>query len=86
MRCAVTGTAYVGCSRRIKSRRIQHFSDLRHNRHHNKRLQQDFNEYGENSFVFIIERAASDSAHARRAEIELINKRKENLSAYNFNR
>lgn len=41
-----TGICYIGSSTDIGSRLRKHFSELRFNRHPNKRLQTDFNTYG----------------------------------------
>jgi len=46
------GKKYIGSSWKIKERFKQHLSALRNNRHPNKELQKDWNEYGEESFKF----------------------------------
>ena len=49
----VNGKRYIGYTENnFTSRIYQHLYDLRHNKHHNKRLQSDFNRYGLNSFKF----------------------------------
>jgi len=45
---------YIGSSTDIKSRRRQHFYDLRHDKHHNPILQHHFNKYGEFDMGFFI--------------------------------
>lgn len=45
---------YIGSSLDLKKRRQQHLSNLRANRHHSYRMQKDFNEFGENGFVFYV--------------------------------
>lgn len=45
---------YVGRSVNAIRRLKQHMWDLRANRHHNPKLQNSFNKYGEDSFIFLI--------------------------------
>jgi group I intron endonuclease len=40
------GKCYVGATKDIRARYKQHLKELRNNRHHCKRLQEDFNKYG----------------------------------------
>lgn len=48
----VTKRVYVGRSECAKGHRVhKHFEALRHNRHKVKRLQEEYNKYGEESFV-----------------------------------
>ena len=49
-----TKDCYIGSSRNLAHRKIQHFSELRKGAHDNKRIQKTFNEFGEDSFIFII--------------------------------
>ena len=51
----VSGKAYVGQSQNIKKRIAEHFRLLRRGKHSNPRLQNAFNKYGEDSFVWTIE-------------------------------
>lgn len=46
------GKKYIGSSENIRKRFIAHLSALRNNKHPNKELQKDWNEYGEESFKF----------------------------------
>lgn len=48
------GMQYVGESTNIENRVKIHLKQLRGNRHSNPGLQKDFNEYGENAFVFLL--------------------------------
>ncbi len=48
------GRFYIGSAKRFKERWSNHYSSLRRNRHHNKFLQNDFNKYGEKTFLFEI--------------------------------
>ena len=50
----VNGVFYVGSSIEIEKRFQQHKADLRNNHHHNIRLQNAFNKYGEDNFKFEI--------------------------------
>lgn len=51
----ITGSVYVGQTVvNFGDRRDSHYSLLRHNKHSNKLLQSEWNEYGENSFEFLV--------------------------------
>lgn len=52
---------YVGSTKNFKSRKIQHKSDLKLNRHKNSRLQSDHDLYGYENFEFIIVEEKIDS-------------------------
>lgn len=43
---------YIGASSNLKVRRSKHFSELKKNKHSNSRLQNAFNKYGLDSFIF----------------------------------
>lgn len=43
---------YIGSAKNISKRFSDHLSRLRHNKHNNKLLQKEFNEYGESKFLF----------------------------------
>jgi group I intron endonuclease len=45
---------YVGCSKNIKARILNHKSFLKKNKHTNVHIQHAWNKYGENSFIFEI--------------------------------
>ena len=47
-----TGKSYVGQTINFQQRKNRHLSDLRRNKHHNKKLQNAFNKYGEQEFHF----------------------------------
>lgn len=49
---AATGQCYIGSSINIRERLRQHCSYLIHNRHHSKKLQNAFNKYSWESFVW----------------------------------
>lgn len=50
----VNGYMYIGQSKNINNRWINHRSNLNNNRHHNQKLQNAWNEYGEDNFEFIV--------------------------------
>lgn len=52
---------YIGSSNNIGRRLQKHFSELRFNRHTNKRLQEDFNEFGIEIFSWHIIEETSDN-------------------------
>jgi len=52
---------YIGSSVDITKRQYQHMSDFKLNKHHNKHLQNAWNKYGKENFVFeIIEECSRD--------------------------
>ena len=52
IRCLVNDRVYIGSTRWLEYRKKTHFSDLKKHDHHNINLQNDYDEYGRNSFVF----------------------------------
>ena len=54
IRCKANNKAYIGSSVDIKSRWIQHKSVLKAGKHNNKQLQEDYNKYGADSFLYSI--------------------------------
>jgi predicted GIY-YIG superfamily endonuclease len=50
----VDGKAYVGSSENIRRRWVAHRSTLKNNKHHSQYLQNAWNKYGKESFVFVI--------------------------------
>jgi group I intron endonuclease len=60
---------YIGSSMDIEQRWKMHKNDLRRNKHINYKLQNDWNKYGENSFVFEI---LEINDQATREEISLL--------------
>jgi group I intron endonuclease len=72
----INGKRYVGSSGRIDSRIKEHFFDLRGNSHKNAPLQQDWNEYGETAFEFLV----ILTCHPK----ELIFKEQEQIDGYDF--
>lgn len=54
IRNQISGNRYIGSTKNIRQRWIQHLSALRCGRHPNPHLQAAFNKYGEDAFVFSI--------------------------------
>lgn len=50
----VNHKTYIGSSKNIYSRLLKHFALLRHNKHENAHLQNAWNKYGEENFVWTI--------------------------------
>ena len=66
IKCLTTNKVYVGSSSNIRYRFWQHRSHLRKGIHHSSRLQREWQEYGENSFEFlVIEEVEVDKLFAR---------------------
>lgn len=57
----INGKFYIGSSGNLKNRCSIHFAHLRRNSHSNKHLQNSYNKYGENNFIFsIVEECEKD--------------------------
>ena len=54
-----THKSYVGSSFDIYKRWARHKNDLKKNIHHSEKLQNSYNKYGENSFVFLLAESAT---------------------------
>ena len=50
----INNKKYVGSTRNLKRRFCEHQSALLHNRHKNRHLQNSWNKYGEENFIFTI--------------------------------
>ena len=50
----IDGKKYIGQTSNFESRRRSHLYELRKNNHPNKRLQESFNMFGEDTFIFYI--------------------------------
>lgn len=64
----LTGDLYVGSSVNPYSRKTQHLSSLRRNKSQHPKLQSNWNEYGEDAFVFEIIEQVKDPAQLRDRE------------------
>lgn len=51
----ITGKIYVGSTKDVADRYKRHISALRAGRHSNKEMQSDFDKYGENYTVFVLD-------------------------------
>lgn len=49
-----TGRYYIGSAKNIEKRWGVHLCQLRHGKHHSRKLQRAWNKYGESSFIFSI--------------------------------
>ena len=59
----INGKVYIGQSTQYSRRWTTHKRNLRKNKHENKHFQQDWNEYGEDAFVFeVIEELPPDTS------------------------
>lgn len=54
IRCVKENKCYIGSSKDCQERVQKHFSELRLNRHTNKRLQEAFNKYGIENFIYSV--------------------------------
>jgi group I intron endonuclease len=71
----VTGKVYIGASIRGRERLSDHRAFLRHGHHNNWYLQDDWNRYGENNFVFdILERLCAVKSEIEKLEFKYIKK------------
>ena len=66
-----TDKVYVGSTKHIQRRLMKHFNELYHNRHANKKLQQDFNNYGFDDFEIIIYESTNDDLLNKEVNIQL---------------
>lgn len=61
IKCIKTNKSYIGSTKNFNHRKTRHFSQLRTNKHGNKKLQEDFNLYSIDNFEFnIIEEVEED--------------------------
>ena len=71
----VNGKVYVGQTKDLHKRKLEHFASLRTNKHHNAHLQSAFNKYGEEYFRFsVVEECGFEDLNDK--EIYWINKLK----------
>ena len=50
----VNGKFYIGSANNLKRRKWEHFCNLKHNKHCNKKLQYSYNKYSKENFKFEI--------------------------------
>ena len=79
----INGKAYIGQTKNKTKRRVDHFSLLRHNKHHNDYLQRAWNKYGEEAFEFNLLDSSESPEEIDRIEVLLIAWYKELDLCYN---
>lgn len=52
IRNLVNGKLYIGSAENLQRRKCTHLNELRNSKHHSNRLQNAFNKYGEENFIF----------------------------------
>lgn len=70
----VDNKCYIGQSSVIENRWYNHIHNLKHNKHHNCRLQEAWNLFGEENFIFEVLQECDDEDERNRLEIEYTNK------------
>lgn len=66
--CTKNGRKYIGQSRVLNKRKWQHFNELKHNKHHNKYLQNTYNKYSLDNFKFeVIEHCGVEELNEKEA-------------------
>ena len=76
---------YVGQSKNLIGRKHAHFSALRHNKHQNKYLQDDWNIYGKEFFEFVILEELDDATLLDDKERYYISLYQSNNREYGYN-
>lgn len=75
---------YIGSTKNLKSRKYQHFRQLKLNLHHSQHLQHSYNKYGKDYFAFyILEECTEENRKSR--EIYNIEYYKTNDRLYGYN-
>lgn len=72
IQCEKDGRFYIGASINSHKRKLEHFNDLRKNKHHNIFLQRAFNKYGEESFSYTVLETFEDEKMMWKREEELL--------------
>jgi len=64
----INGKVYIGHTSNLRRRYSSHWANLRNGRHHNTRLQAEWDEFGESNFSFVVrmEAPVSDCAQLER--------------------
>ena len=58
--CKSEDKSYIGKSINIEERWKNHLNGLKKGKHHNKKLQKDFNKYGKDDFEFSVLKEVND--------------------------
>lgn len=87
MVCKNNGLVYIGQTVvSLKRRSIQHISKLRYNNHPSKRIQDDFNLFGNDSFIFETLEETSDNTMLDAIEQKYIESLKSYLPSIGYNK
>lgn len=70
----VTGTVYFGSTHSFAYRILIHKEDLHNKKHHNYKLQKDYNKYGKDAFKYEVIKHFKTKEEAEKHEYKLINK------------
>lgn len=79
----VTKKIYIGSSANLEARYSNHMSNLRKDKHINKDMQNDFNKYGEDYSLYILDTIQDEREN--RKEYEWMLKYKSNDPKYGYN-
>lgn len=80
----ITNKVYIGSSVNLNSRKTTHFSTLRKGIHKNPKLQNSYNKYGENAFIFEVLEYVNDNNSLLDREQFYINKYNSVTEGYNI--
>ena len=80
----ITNKVYVGSSVNLNSRKATHFRTLRKGVHKNTKLQNSYNKYGENAFVYEVLEYVNDNNCLLEREQFYINKYNSAIEGYNI--
>jgi len=72
IRNLLNNNKYIGSSIDLYNRKNNHFKELKKNNHHNSHLQNSYNEYGEDKFLFEILEINNDISRDQLYELEQI--------------
>lgn len=89
--CINNDTIYIGSANNFHARKIRHINYLKHNKHHSKKLQNAWNKYGIDNFLFVIvEEVVEDLLIAEEKWINIFNSYKNGFNCtdicYNYKR
>jgi len=76
---------YIGSTKNFKRREIEHFRNLKNNKHENNFLQNAFNKYGEENFSFEVLEETNDLFNREQYWIDTLNPCNHNIG-YNINK
>lgn len=79
----INGKIYIGSSKDINKRWKQHLNLLKKGIHHSYKLQEEWDQFGENCFIFEILQIVDDEKHLKIAEQSWLDKYKPYVHGYN---